>query len=169
MSTCLPESSKRDGACAQPVTAAALLDDAKLSAADHRRRRPVSTISRRLIEPLSARLSIPTVSYIPRNSARRPTPVGTDRREKETRIPELPPRVAIDRRTSRSSRIRLVSPNSSEMRAAIHNLPSSQQTLLATSNSHRCSCIRRRHPPSLPSSYLPCCILRLSWSPAPFA
>jgi hypothetical protein len=40
----------------------------------HRRRRPVSTISRRLMGRVSVRLSIPTVSYIPPNSARRPTP-----------------------------------------------------------------------------------------------
>ena len=46
------------------------------SAADHRRRRPVSTISRRLIWRVSVRSSIPTVSYMPNNSARRPTPSG---------------------------------------------------------------------------------------------
>src|SRR5260370_40971565 len=40
----------------------------------HRRRRPVSTISRRLMARVSVRISIPTVSYIPPNSARRPTP-----------------------------------------------------------------------------------------------
>jgi hypothetical protein len=43
---------------------------------NYRRRRPVSTISRRLIGRLSVRISIPTVSYIPPNSARRPTPGG---------------------------------------------------------------------------------------------
>src|SRR5271168_250819 len=48
------------------------------SAADHRRRRPVSTISRRLIWRVSVRSSIPTVSYMPNNSARRPTPSGYD-------------------------------------------------------------------------------------------
>src|SRR5882757_8469536 len=46
------------------------------SAADHRRRRPVSTISRRLMWRVSLRSSIPTISYIPDNSARRPTPGG---------------------------------------------------------------------------------------------
>src|SRR5229473_6388293 len=44
------------------------------ASSDHRRRRPVSTISRRLMGRVSVRLSIPTVSYIPANSARRPTP-----------------------------------------------------------------------------------------------
>ena len=43
------------------------------SAADHRRRRPVSTISRRLIWRVSVRSSIPTISYRPANSTRRPT------------------------------------------------------------------------------------------------
>src|SRR3954469_13585455 len=43
------------------------------SAADHRRRRPVSTISRRLIWRVSVRSSIPTISYRPGNSTRRPT------------------------------------------------------------------------------------------------
>ena len=43
------------------------------SAADHRRRRPVSTISRRLIWRVSVRSSIPTISYRPDNSTRRPT------------------------------------------------------------------------------------------------
>ena len=46
------------------------------SASDHRRRRPVSTISRRLIWRVSVRSSIPTISYMPGNSARRPTPGG---------------------------------------------------------------------------------------------
>src|SRR6478609_1579089 len=46
------------------------------SAADHRRRRPVSTISRRLMWRVSVRSSIPTISYRPGNSARRPTPGG---------------------------------------------------------------------------------------------
>src|SRR3954451_16280153 len=43
------------------------------SAAAHRRRRPVSTISRRLIWRVSVRSSIPTISYRPANSTRRPT------------------------------------------------------------------------------------------------
>ena len=42
------------------------------SAADHRRRRPVSTISRRLMWRVSVRSSIPTISYRPANSTRRP-------------------------------------------------------------------------------------------------
>src|SRR3954469_3339845 len=42
------------------------------SAADHRRRRPVSTISRRSIWRVSVRSSIPTFSYRPANSTRRP-------------------------------------------------------------------------------------------------
>ena len=46
------------------------------SAADHRRRRPVSTISSRLIWRVSVRSSIPTISYMPDNSARRPKPSG---------------------------------------------------------------------------------------------
>ena len=46
------------------------------SEADQRRRRPVSIISRRLIWRVSVRSSIPTVSYMPHNSARRPTPSG---------------------------------------------------------------------------------------------
>src|SRR6478735_3419809 len=45
-------------------------------AADHRRRRPVSTISRRLMWRVSVRSAIPTISYRPGNSARRPTPGG---------------------------------------------------------------------------------------------
>jgi hypothetical protein len=40
----------------------------------HRRRRPVSTISRRLMGRVSVRLSMPTVSYISHNSTRRPPP-----------------------------------------------------------------------------------------------
>jgi hypothetical protein len=36
----------------------------------------VSTISRRLMWRASVRSSIPTISYIPDNSARRPTPGG---------------------------------------------------------------------------------------------
>src|ERR1700704_1031790 len=43
------------------------------SAADHRRRGPVSTISRRLIWRVSVTSSIPTISYRPANSTRRPT------------------------------------------------------------------------------------------------
>src|ERR1039458_5129237 len=46
------------------------------SAADQRRRRPVSTISRRLIWRVSVRSSIPTISYMPDNSTRRPIPSG---------------------------------------------------------------------------------------------
>src|SRR5438477_6862905 len=46
------------------------------SAADHRRRRPVSTIASRLIWRVSVRSSIPTISYMPDNSARRPKPSG---------------------------------------------------------------------------------------------
>ena len=46
------------------------------SSAVHRRRRPVSTISRRLIWRLSLWLSITTISYGPANSTRRPTPGG---------------------------------------------------------------------------------------------
>ena len=46
------------------------------SAADQRRRRPVSTISRRLIWRASVRSSIPTISYMPDNSTRRPIPSG---------------------------------------------------------------------------------------------
>ena len=48
------------------------------SAVDHRRRRPVSTISRRLMWRVSVRSSIPTISYMPDNSARRPKPSGYD-------------------------------------------------------------------------------------------
>jgi hypothetical protein len=48
----------------------------RFSAADHRRRRPVSTISRRLMWRVSVRSSIPTISYMPYNSARRPTAGG---------------------------------------------------------------------------------------------
>src|SRR5271167_910283 len=54
------------------------------SAADHRRRRPVSTISSRLIWRVSIRSSIPTISYMPDNSARRPTPSGYDASEVRT-------------------------------------------------------------------------------------
>ena len=46
------------------------------SASDQRRRRPVSTISSRLIGRVSVRSSIPTISYMTGNSARRPTPGG---------------------------------------------------------------------------------------------
>ena len=46
------------------------------SASGQRRRRPVSTISSRLRGRLSVKSSIPTISYKPDNSARRPTPGG---------------------------------------------------------------------------------------------
>src|SRR5258708_15952237 len=67
------------------------------SAADHRRRRPVSTISRRLMWRESIRSSIPTISYIPDNSARRPTPGGyplaqSDGHDSPGLIDELVPR-----------------------------------------------------------------------------
>ena len=48
------------------------------SAADRRRARPVSTISRRLIWRVSLRPSMPTISYMPDNSPRRPTPNYTE-------------------------------------------------------------------------------------------
>src|SRR3954447_17730842 len=59
------------------------------SAADHRRRRPVSTISRRLIWRVSVRSSIPTISYRPGNSARRPTPGGFLQSTHAHRLPTL--------------------------------------------------------------------------------
>lgn len=49
------------------------------SAADQRRRRPVSTISRRRTWRLSVRISIPTVSYRPDKLARRPSSDEYDR------------------------------------------------------------------------------------------
>src|SRR3954452_5519866 len=59
------------------------------SAADHRRRRPVSTISRRLIWRVSVRSSIPTISYRPANSTRRPTPGGFGAARVRGELPRL--------------------------------------------------------------------------------
>jgi hypothetical protein len=57
------------------------------SVADHRCRRPVLTISRRLICRLSLTSSIPTISYMPDYSARRPTPGGYRGNECRRSIP----------------------------------------------------------------------------------